>query len=416
MDTANFPNAQQSKKTSVLKTILCLGIFAVIGFGVYFLAQKQNVGINSTFASTVDFCNKEPANQRFSCFRSALEKYYGTQDPSTLAQIIHDDPGLSFETKDSSYAIFGTNCHTFYHALGDFIATKGAGQKLETLLGQCSLVCTGGCVMGLYKRTALNENFATEVLKHFAQACPKESKHQCSHEIGHVLHDKYTYSVLKPIDEISAKEYALALQKDYRYTTFDNADLNAPFEDCKKVVAEEELAYCYTGIGHNMFLFSEFNDKGYDSSYEECRGLTNSENKNSCFDFLVYRIGINDAAVKFLSGDFEAGRKVCDDVVIGTGRAETKQHCYKGIGGGVGLFLESEFANLTVTPENIERVRQNVMSHIDLCEASVEEYKLDCYKGLFGTRVKKFYKDLNLTNDIIEKLLPQISDGFEVVG
>ncbi len=404
------------KSRPPFQTVLILCFLALIAFGTLKLVNKKPIDINIAFAQAIDICNTSPANYRFSCFRSALEKHYGSHDITTLAQAIHDNKGVSFTSADSSYAIFGTNCHTFYHALGDFIATKGAGQDVGALLKDCSLSCTGGCVMGLYKRTALDNSYSTELLKHFWDVCPKDAKHQCTHEIGHVLHDKYTYSVLKPIDELSAREYALALAKDYKYTTFERADLDTPFEDCKKIVPEEELAYCYTGIGHNMFLFSEFNDKGYQSSFDECNRLQDVENKNSCLDFLVFRVGINDAAVKFLSGDFDAGRKVCEDVVVGSTRSDVKQHCYKGIGGGIGLFLESEFSNLTVTPENIERVRENVMKHIDLCEASIEEQKLNCYKGLFGTRVKKFYKELNLTNDIVEKLLPQISDGFEVVG
>jgi hypothetical protein len=394
--------------------IVVLGAASVLTF-ILFNSHDRVSDEKNKFVLNVKECNIAEIEHRFSCYRNAIEKYY-QGDLIHLKEWIEADQLLSFEGEDISYAIFGTNCHTFYHAMGDFIATKEAGGDKDTdslVNNYCSTACTSGCLMGLYKRTALIEGYPSDLLRSFYEVCPEESGHQCAHEIGHILHDKYTYSILQPIDDLSRDRYALELNS-YRYATFEYPNLMAPFEECETVVPEN-IADCFTGVGHNMFVFAQFTVDGYRTSYAECEKLP-GVNRDRCYDFLIYRIGINDAATKFLSGTFEEGRSICNEVAASANRDETKKHCYRGIGGGLGLFLDSEYANLKITSDNLAHIQRNVLERINLCEESEEEWKSECYRGLLGTRVKKLYIDLNLYNNVIEKILPQITSDFEVVG
>jgi len=405
-----FTNIENNKK----RFLFLLLPFSILIFGLFYVYGHFS-GIKREFAVAAAQCNAVEKEYRFSCYRSALDRYY-RDDLSELKKWIDSNQFLSFEGQDTSYAIFGTNCHTFYHAMGDFIATKEAGgdEDIDSLVNNyCSATCTGGCLMGLYKRTALIEGYSSDLLRRFYKACPEGGRHQCAHEIGHILHDKYTYSILRPIDDLSRDRYALGLDL-YSYATFEDPNLDAPFEECEELVPGD-VANCFTGVGHNMFVFSQFAVDGYKTSYTECDQLSD-DNRDTCYDFLIYRVGINDAATKFLSGAFEEGISICNEIADSAGRNDAKSHCYRGVGGGLGLFLDSEYANLQITPDNIASIQKNVLERINLCEGSEEEFKQECYKGLLGTGLKKLYIDLNLNNDIIEKILPQITSDFQVVG
>lgn len=390
----------------LLVMIGCVTIIGIVSiFGFSFPDEIE-------FAARIKECNTIATEYRFSCYRSVLEKYYhGSLDD--LKDWIKANKQVSFESKDASYAIFGTNCHTFQHAVGDFIAAKGDSKDLARLVSYCPLTCTSGCIMGLYKRSALENNYSSDMISSLYTFCPEESKHQCAHEIGHILHDKYIYSILNILDGISTDRYGMVLMP-YQYKTFEDPDLHAPFMDCRNLVPED-VANCYTGVGHNMFLFAQFSEDKYNSSFRECGELTGQE-RDACYDFLIYRIGINDAATKFLSGKFEEGNRICNEIADAAKRKEARLHCFRGIGGGLGLFLDSEYSTIKITANTIGEIRGAVVERLGMCEEVEEEFIVECYKGLLGTRVKKLYIDLNLYNDVIEKILPEIKSDFEVVG
>lgn len=402
------------------KKILILFFLLMVLLGSTVLLFK-NYKLSSSkvnLAEEVKKCNVLPAQIRFSCFRAVLEKDFFANKSIGLKKYLQslESRGITFHSEDNSYAVFGTNCHTFYHAVGDLIANnvdpKG---NLKDSVAYCSNQCTSGCVMGLYKRLALDNQYDENLLKDFYKDCPQGGGHQCAHEIGHVLHDKYVTSILKPIDEISAKNYGLKPQGNPIYTTFDSANIDTPFEDCKKLVPSDELAYCYTGIGHNLFLFSEFSPEGYKQSFNEC-DKADPSHLNDCYAFVVYRIGINDVATKFLSGKYDEGKAICDDVVNITKNKDMKKHCYLGVGGGIGLFIDSEYSNVPITQDNLKDTQQAVTNYITMCEKSEEAYKQDCYKGLLGTKVRKLYKQLNLQDSVFDDILKNLKTEFEVVG
>ncbi|TSC61112.1 MAG: hypothetical protein G01um101448_868 [Parcubacteria group bacterium Gr01-1014_48] len=407
----------------MIKMVFIFFLTVLVGLALVVIVQNESKGRNASeqLAQAVEKCNTAPINHKFSCYRAAIQKSYRkTQGAlANFLESIETNNNLVFQqeqslSNDPSYAIFGTNCHTFYHALGDFIATEEAA-PLKNQVGLCSTSCTGGCYMGLYKRTALENQFATNTLESLFPLCPGASKHQCAHEIGHLLHDKYVSAILGIIDEISEQEYGLLPKKKLQYTLYAEPNLAQPFADCKTLVPETELAYCYTGVGHNLFLFAQFESNGYEKAFADC-ALPVQETRENCENFLVYRIGINDAGVKFLSGDSATGNRVCDNIATLASTGTVLSHCYRGIGAGIGLFLESEFAHQSVTGVSRSKIKGIVSRYIDLCKNIKEKYAEECYKGILGTRVKKMYLDLGLKKTAIEELLEKVEDGFEAVG
>lgn len=395
--------------------LLIIALVAIFVFLIFFFFGRNG---SNRFSREASSCNSIATEFRFSCYRAILEKHYSGNLEGYL-QKIENDTNLNFKVgADISYAIFGTNCHTFYHALGDFVATYDDDKSLETLLAYGPGTCTAGYTMGLYKRIALKNYFSTDVLKKFYEVCKPGEHNQCVHEIGHLLHDKYTSALLKVIDDISLKEYSLQPPTAYNYVTFEKADLNAPFEECEEIISEEKgnlLAQCFTGIGHNMFIFSEFSPDGYEPQFKACEGVE-EENRDNCFAFLLYRIGINEAATRFLSNDFKKGNEVCSKAISEAGRDDLMFHCYVGIGGGIGLFIDSEYAVEKITDENLVQVKQQLLAFAKLCEKSKDPFVDNCFAGLFGTRFVKLYDLLNIYYERIEALRPNWDTDFEVVG
>ena len=144
------------------------GGFLALGALLGLFAWGQFYDIS--FADQLSSCNGEPKGSRFSCYRVKIGTRFG-EDVSGFALFLKENEqeirhALSQKDSDPGYAVFGTNCHTFYHAAGDFVATYGSGD-LQTLLDLGPSHCTNGYTMGLYKRLALKNNFDRDLLKRF---------------------------------------------------------------------------------------------------------------------------------------------------------------------------------------------------------------------------------------------------------
>lgn len=362
------------------------------------------------FAKGVESCNASPKEERFSCYRAEIEARFKGEIPSENAV----KKNLSFKSGDYSYAVFGTNCHTFYHAYGDYLATHLEKETWQDALSSCSEDCTSGCYMGLIKRLSLKTNFESEVLKDLFDQCPETSINQCAHEVGHVLHDKYVSSILGPLDEITFKKYGLKVSEDYKYVTYTEPNLDAPFEECRKIVTQATvLPQCYTGIGHNLFLVSEFNHNNFQAEFDKCNAITPA-NRDSCLGFLIFRIGINNSAPHLLAGRTEEGVKVCDDTISQLSRSDLKFHCYLGIGGGIGLFIDSDY---DLTSDISAETEIRLLEKASLCDRVPPDSIDNCYKGLLGTPFKNIYKNFKYKYPKIDELLgPVNANQFQVVG
>lgn len=402
------------------KKIVVFFSFFIIFILIVFVFNQANVWISQKkgqdFSKNIEKCNSEFKTDKFSCYRSTIEKFY-KDDLDGFFRYVEGKNDLTFSSTDKSYAIFGTSCHTFYHAAGDYIASETKGLPLSSAISYCPRTCTSGCIMGLYKRKGLEASYSTDSLKDFFNLCRQGEGHQCAHEIGHLLHDKYTYSILKVIDDISAKKYNFKPNEEYHYVTFQKPDLNTPFEECKQIVSEKELPYCFTGVGHNLFLFAEFSPDGYKSQFDECNKVADS-NKDNCYAFLLFRIGINEAAPRFIVKEYQDGNQICNQAVNLVQRPDLKYHCYMGLGGGIGLFADSEYPSSKLVLENdLEGIKKELISFAAMCQQAEKELIDKCYAGLLGTRYKELYKKLELRDLEIERILPTIEgEGFQVVG
>lgn len=395
-----------------IRQMLVVGGAVLVGLAVLSSPSsplsKKNV--DQVFASSVNTCNTAPKEERFSCYRVAIETRFQGEIPNDTKLRQH----LNFKSDDFSYAVFGTNCHTFYHAYGDYVGTKLNSRDAATALGSGSPDCTSGFVMGLIKRASLKSGFSIELLKELFAQCPDGSINQCTHEIGHVLHDKYVSSILGPLDDITWKKYGLKASEDYKYVTNTKPNLDAPFEECRQIVTKKDLLpQCYTGIGHNLFLVAEFSGDNFQAEFDACQAIAPS-NRDSCLSFLIFRIGINNAAPNLLAGRTEEGLKVCDDTIKKISREDLKFHCYIGVGGGIGLFLDSEY-DLTTDLSAETEIR--LLEKATLCDRVELKFIDNCYRGLMGTPFKGIYKNFKYKYPKLDEILgPGNTDQFQVVG
>ena len=384
------------------------------GAGVYIWGNFASEA--KTLSGSVFRCGSADPTVRFSCYRAALERYY--PEEKTIDGYIRDIENERFifnKGEDKSYAVFGTNCHTFYHALGDFVGSHTDNDIINYLRSGLTK-CTSGYMMGLYKRTALKQGFSDEILSRLYEACRPDERKSCAHEIGHLLHDKYTVSILKTLDDVSLRNFGFEYPRSYSYKTFSQSNLEAPFDECRRLLPKTKQVFCYTGVGHNLFLFSEFSPRGYVTQLEECSTIASLESRNQCIAFLLFRIGINEAAPRFLSSQFLDGIKVCKESAEESKLEDAKVHCYRGVGGGMGLFLESEYPEEDITEEIIPYINKVIEEYIFFCEQSEQEFISDCFRGLLGTNFRGLYNALDISHEGIEKLFPELRSIDDVVG
>lgn len=391
-----YKRTTKQKKVAIAVTLIISFLIALSSL-VFALRQAS---LPQAFFTDAERCNTQNQALRYSCYRATIQKYF-TGNLSSYVSAIHSAKNLSFKARDNSYAIFGTNCHTFYHALGDFIASNVPADDIQNAVNLCPLGCTQGCVMGVSKRLSLRNHYKTDFFKTFYAACKTEEKHHCAHEIGHNLSDKYTESVLATIDDLTEKTYGFSTNETYQYKTYDKPDLNAAFSQCREILPPEEVSYCYTGIGHNLYLFSEFSPEGYASQINECK-TTDPSNSEDCLSFLMLRIGINEAAPQFLGNHFEQGIAVCNQVTEEMNRQDLKQRCYLGLGGGIGFFVEERYVDTVFEQKSLTTIKNELLELGQLCKHVPNEFLEKCYTGLLNTKYRTLYEDLYLSDADID--------------
>ncbi len=385
---------------------LILVLLLAVSVPAYTLADQQ---LNQkSFAERIAACSDTSPEARFSCYRAVMESFYGDH-PQTILNV--DGAHLPFDG-DGDYAVYGTNCHTYHHALGDFLAVNLANGDIpaQSVKGEqryCPTTCTSGCIMGYGNRMAMIQNFSTDWLKRFYEGCRDAEKSTCAHEIGHVLADKHIYSHLELVDSTSQERYGLEPTFDYNYVSFeDGSAFGSAFAECDEIVeGEDHQRECYTGIGHNQFIYAEFGD-GFEDIFDKCDEQGASAD---CYKFLLFRIGINEGATAFIRGDTESGNQVCSDAVDAAEQEDIAYLCHQGIGGGIGLYIESTYmASGDPTENATQQFKDTLMDLARLCEQSDDPD--ECYTGLLGTKFKGLYKDLDLDHEPIENILDDIDE------
>jgi len=343
-------------------------------------------------------CNGASKELRFSCYRSVLERHF-SGDLSDFAGRADSLADRLFTEDDDAYAVFGTNCHTYYHALGDLIAEHTSEDDVHSIR-ICPYSCTGGCLMGFLKRKAFQASYDSDFLQTMYQACPDEGKSVCAHEMGHLLQDKYFGTVLQVVDQLTREKYGYTSMNSYSSQPTEPPDVNRPFEECARLVPQDLLGSCYEGVGHNMFLFMEFSPEGYTKAMHACDGVL-GDRRDVCLGFLLHRIGINEAASLFIQNDFDGGNRVCHTAVEIVGRFDLAYQCYQGVGRGIGLFLLSEYPNIEHLSEGRFAEMQTLLkSKAQLCDDADPDYVKYCYDGFLHTDILNYFHKLGISDEL----------------
>lgn len=371
---------------------------------------------DSALSRAIQHCESTPVAERFSCFRVAIEKHHSGNDLSAYTAFVQERVYTKNDTGGGAYAIFGTNCHTLQHALGDFVATKSEDIPPEEALRYGDGRCAGGFYMGFLKRYAYMHEYSNQSLSALYDACPHTAREECAHELGHALYDRHGQPVLGVIDTITKEKYNAAV--DSPTVSSATPNIRGAFSDCTTLLEKDLQPYCYTGIGHNMFLFGEIDEDGYIEQFEACENMETQSERTQCQEFLMYRVGINYASPHFISGSYQDGIMTCENAVAQTNandRDALFAQCYIGVGGGIGLFVDSEFLASDETPEDIVALRDTLYAYADRCSAAPEQFVPDCFSGLLGTHFYDAYTKFRVYHPMLERIVPY-NDSFEVVS
>lgn len=402
----NIANQLSFKNTIAFCIGICISIFSA-----WFFLDTNNLSDNLTA------CQDSTTQERFSCFRAVIEEHFTDSNLEAYVSYVQANAFTENETGGGEYAIFGTNCHTLYHALGDFVAAHRGTLPLKEAVLLGDIRCAGGYYMGFYKRNTYLNNYDDASIKAIYETCPEFAEVECAHELGHDLYEKYSHSILTVLDEISRTKYGMDIPKRTASSSM-HVDLKSAFADCNTYLPEHLQPYCHSGVGHNMFLFGEINPGGYLAELANCEEVGDLADQKMCSEFLVYRVGINYAAPLFLNSRPDEGSNICEEIAEAarpSDKEEYLRHCYLGVGGGIGLFVDSEFLATEPEEDKIPQLKTELLHYANLCELTSEPFKETCFTGLFGTNFIDGYLKFRIHQPTIEKLIPYIED-FKVVG
>lgn len=386
-----------------------LAVFALIlaaGAAAFMLSPER------LLRTAILRCEDTVANERFSCFRAALERHAPADD---IARFV-EDASHAFSRRDtfaSDYAVLGTNCHTFYHALGDFVATHAQELPLRDQFALGTDACSGGYVMGLYKRLAYAGGFDDALLSLLSRSCKEyeNSPGDCAHEIGHVLHDKYTKPILATLDPLTARFLGKPQGVAGEEVTSGamQSGESTPFEDCRRLLPENAWRACYTGVGHNIFLFVELDPRGValQDELRACTALENAADRDACAFATMHLVGTNAVAPLFIDGRNAEGVAACDSAAAldQAREGERLTRCYFGVGVGVGLYAESEYPHEVLARGGAPIQADELARYTDACESSLAPFIGECFAGLVGTGFSNLYERSGMQHPLVERAL-----------
>ena len=392
-------------KKSVL---LFISIIILFSGGVLFNQFRGNVPLGTdlgvSLKESVLNCLQSPQIERFSCYQRAIDNHYNNNLESYVSSIEFQVDEF-FVDDVSNYGTFGTSCHTFYHAVGDFISRQVPLEDFDQAVDLCSNNCTGGCLMGLYMRKGLQESYSTESLLSLKNYCIQDQETLCSHTLGHVYNDAYTGSNLKLIDEISKEKYEFELE-DYSYDVTEHPSLSKAYGACRGLEDESLIYHCNIGVSHNLFLFLDFSEVGYGESAKSCSDLEEEVDQIRCSSGLAFRVGRNSVTRKFLDGDFQEGNSECSSVTKSVGREGVLENCYVGLGDGIGGTLISKYPDISLLDKDRkEDYIQQLSENISLCNNAASGYVNACFNGLLHGRTLDDYLKYDISNSAADYYL-----------
>lgn len=339
-------------------------------------------------------CNREPSPDRMPCYKAVLADLWGRGwNVSEMARL--DAYTLEpYTPPGDPGSPFGNNCHTFYHALGDLIAERVSHDPARAM-ALSPPTCTGGAYMAVTHRLHLVHHYSLPKLREIYLACP-DVPAICAHVVGHALFDKHVSSILKDLDDISARRYGQAVPA-YDYA----GDLNtsAAFDECGEVVEPRNIEICYTGVAHSFFLASKHRSIDYADLLRDCDSLQGL--RDDCRDNLALRWGLNEVAPLAIGNNASGAVATCG--LLGP---ELLGRCYTGVGVGIGLWVEAQVVGPDGIRTEANRTADLLRRHLDLCRQMDPDHVSDCIRGLAGSpRFKALYFASGLVDDDVEEVL-----------
>lgn len=98
---------------------------------------------------------------------------------------------------------------------------------------------------------------------------------------------------------------------------------------------------------------------------------------------------------------------ICRDSALLIGRDDLKEICYRGLGSGIGMFIESAGYDRHFSEKRASRIKKDILNLATLCTKSEKDFVGSCYKGLFETPFKKLYYSLHIDDPKINEFLNQ---------
>lgn len=389
------------------RRLVLAGIFILVAFAG---AAAIILSPERLLHAEVKGCEERAPHERFSCFRAALERRAPAGDVIRFVEDVRDSSSRR-GTFASEYAVFGTNCHTFYHALGDFVAAHAPDLPLSDQLALGGGACSGGYAMGLYKRIAYAGAFEDGLLSQLYRSCEKDERGagDCAHEIGHALHDKHTRPALMAVDRLTAQfldRPSEAARDNAESVTAPREKAN-PFEDCRRLLPPRAWRACYTGVGHNIFLFVELDPRGVTLQDElrACAAIGNVADRDACAYSTMHLVGTNRAAPLFIAGRNAEGTAACADTASLDPARERERltRCYFGAGVGIGLYAESEYPQEALVRSGAPILIDKLARYTDACETTPAPFIGECFAGLLGTGFSNLYERSGRQHPLVER-------------
>ncbi|MEM3086398.1 MAG: hypothetical protein QXT68_04575 [Halobacteria archaeon] len=339
------------------------------------------------FQERILFCGREPSPARMPCFKWAIADMWargmnltGIAAYDRYTREPHVSPG-------DVGSPFGNNCHTFYHAVGEFIA-ENLAQEPERAMALAPPTCTGGAYMAILHRLHLVHGYDPEMLRRAYRACP-DVPAICAHVVGHALFDKHVSSILEDLDRITASRYGKS-PRPYRYAGDTNH--SAAFAECREVVEPGNAEQCYTGIAHSFFLATKHRSVDYRDILQECEKTPDF--LKECRSNFALRFGFGEVAPILIENNSTGAVAEC--ALLGP---DLQADCHRGAGGGLGLWLEAQIVGIEgdrMTPEDASGF---IRRHVNLCRSMVPEYVPACIRGMVGTPA---FKGLYLRSGLVD--------------
>lgn len=405
-------SSRMGPRKLLLLTVL---VFLFLAAALAVLLQERR---REALHADVLSCETAAARERFSCFRAALERHAGSgsvADYVARAKKIGSRPGVFI----SDYAVFGTNCHTFYHALGDFVAAHAPNLPLAVQLSLGSDACSSGYAMGLYKRRTYERAFADDAISEIYHSCNARVADlgECAHEVGHALADKHVGPVLAVLDRLTAAFIGSSSLPSVRQPEVSGTpgNIGSAFADCRRFLPSSGWKACYSGVAHNLFAFAEFDPSGavLKKELRACGEISDLKSRAACAASTMHIIGTSVAAPLIIGGSVKEGKAVCGEAAAldALKREERLRDCYFGVGVGAGLYAESEYPPAAAPQGYAPISAQELSRYTGVCETVPRESAETCFRGLVGTGFAALYQGAGASSAPVERALASYSTG-----